>query len=293
MWEGRRRLPLNGPPAMGKLPPEVQAVSAIDGPSLLWSASIAARATHLDRAMTELVSATAAAPLREATLCKSFSASASRIRDSRTEMSFLTSHPTDPSPASWKSALSRTSLMAACARSAARTASRYATDASCIGPMLVNALNAGSSPVSSGVPVFIALQSFATVRSLSVKVASVVFHAGMIEYSPNCGRRPRSVECNGGTRPDVAGCVCLILPLWSSERVMSNRVLGQGGRSDVDAFSKRAEGIRLNCDDLTMGTVAVKDSVSSSVGTAPPGRTVLKARQIYPAPVTCVTPPIR
>ena len=28
---------------------------------------------------------------------------------------------------------------------------------------------------------------------------------GMIECIPNCGRRARSVECNGGTRPDVAG----------------------------------------------------------------------------------------
>ena len=183
--------------------------------------------------------------------------------------------------------------MAACARSAARTASRYATDASCIGPMLVNALNAGSSPVSSGVPVFIALQSFTTVRSLSVKVASIVFHAGMIEYIANCGRRARSVECNGGTRPDVAGCFCLLLPLRSSEWVIRKRVLGQGGRLDVDAFSERAERIRLNYEDLTMGTVAVKHSVSSSVVTAPPVRTVPKARQIYPAPVTRVTPHIR
>ncbi len=42
-----------------------------------------------------------------------------------------------------------------------------------------------------------------------------------------------------------------------------------------------------------MGTVAVKHSVSSSVVTAPPVRTVPKARQIYPAPVTCGTPHIR
>ena len=111
---------------------------------------------------------------------------------------------------------------------------------------------------------------------------------GMIEYIPNCGRRPRSVECNGGTRPDVAGCSCQVLPPNRSEWV-----LGQGGRSDVDAFSERAERIRLNCEDLTMGTVADKHSVSSSVVTAPPVRTVPKARQIYPAPVTCVTPHIR
>ena len=115
---------------------------------------------------------------------------------------------------------------------------------------------------------------------------------GMIEYIPNCGRRPRSVECNGGTRPDVAGCFCQALPPNRSEWVMSNWVLGQGGRSDVDAFSERAERIRLNYEDLTMGTVAVKHSVSSSVVTAPPVGTVPKARQIYSAPVTCVTPDI-
>ena len=74
---------------------------------------------------------------------------------------------------------------------------------------------------------------------------------------------------------------------------MCKRVLGQGGRSDVDAFSERAESIRLNYEDLTMGTVAVKHSVSSSVVTAPPVGTVPKATQIYPARVTCVTPPLR
>ena len=42
-----------------------------------------------------------------------------------------------------------------------------------------------------------------------------------------------------------------------------------------------------------MGTVAVKHSVSSSVVTAPPVGTVPKATQIYPARVTCVTPPLR
>ena len=115
----------------------------------------------------------------------------------------------------------------------------------------------------------------------------------MIEYIPNCGRRPRSVECNGGTRPDVAGCFCLLLPPNRSEWVMCKRVLVEGGRSDVDAFSERAERIRLNYEDLTMGTVEVKDSVTSSVVTAPPVRTVPKATQIYPAPVTCVTPHIR
>ena len=86
---------------------------------------------------------------------------------------------------------------------------------------------------------------------------------GMIEYIPNCGRRPRSVECNGGTRPDVAGCFCQALPPNKSEWVLSNGVLGQGGRSDVDAFSERSERIRLNCEGLIMGTVAVKHSRSS------------------------------
>ena len=116
---------------------------------------------------------------------------------------------------------------------------------------------------------------------------------GMIEYIPNSGRRPRSVECNGGTRPDVAGCFCLLLPPNRSEWVMCKRVLVEGGRSEVDAFSERAERILLNCEDLTMGTAVFKHSVSSSVVMAPPVRGVQRVKDTHRALVRCVRSHIR